>query len=164
MAYRDETLALHAGQSKDAPGHSRGVPVYRTVSYLFDNAEHARNLFALKELGNIYTRLMNPTQDILEQRIAALEGELLPWLWPPAHRQSTTASSISPNRGMRSYLLNISTAEPTRCSQRFFRSSVSPLNWWTSRIHEAIKAAITDKTQGGVCRVDWKPDLGRSKH
>ena len=63
--YRFETLALHAGQVPDAT-LSRGVPVYRTSSYLFKNTEHAANLFALKELGNIYTRLMNPTTDILD--------------------------------------------------------------------------------------------------
>lgn len=72
--YRFETLALHAGQQPDPTTLSRGVPVYRTSSYLFKNTEHAANLFALKELGNIYTRLGNPTQDILEQRVAALEG------------------------------------------------------------------------------------------
>jgi O-acetylhomoserine (thiol)-lyase len=71
--YRFETLALHAGQVPDAT-LSRGVPVYRTSSYLFKNTEHAANLFALKELGNIYTRLMNPTTDVLEQRVTQLEG------------------------------------------------------------------------------------------
>jgi len=71
--YRFETLALHAGQTVDAT-QSRGVPVYRTSSYLFKSTEHAANLFALKELGNIYTRLMNPTTDVLEQRVTQLEG------------------------------------------------------------------------------------------
>ena len=71
--YRFETLALHAGQTIDAT-QSRGVPVYRTSSYLFKSTEHAANLFALKELGNIYTRLMNPTTDVLEQRVTQLEG------------------------------------------------------------------------------------------
>lgn len=71
--YRFETLALHAGQSVDAT-QSRGVPVYRTSSYVFKSTEHAANLFALKELGNIYTRLMNPTHDVLEQRVSELEG------------------------------------------------------------------------------------------
>jgi O-acetylhomoserine (thiol)-lyase len=71
--YHFETLALHAGQSVDAT-QSRGVPVYRTSSYLFKNTQHAANLFALKELGNIYTRLMNPTTDVLEQRVSQLEG------------------------------------------------------------------------------------------
>jgi O-acetylhomoserine (thiol)-lyase len=72
--YRPETLALHAGQTAEETTLSRGVPVHRTTSYLFKNTEHAANLFALKELGNIYTRLMNPTQDVLERRMAALEG------------------------------------------------------------------------------------------
>ena len=69
-----ETLALHAGQDPDPTTLSRAVPVYRTSSYVFKSTEHAANLFGLKELGNIYTRLMNPTQDVLEKRLAALEG------------------------------------------------------------------------------------------
>jgi len=69
-----ETLALHAGQEPDPTTRSRGVPIYRTSSYVFRDTKHAADLFALKELGNIYTRIMNPTQDILERRIAALEG------------------------------------------------------------------------------------------
>jgi O-acetylhomoserine (thiol)-lyase len=72
--YRFETLALHAGQVPDPSTLSRGVPVHRTSSYVFKNTEHAANLFSLKELGNIYTRLMNPTTNVLEQRVAALEG------------------------------------------------------------------------------------------
>ena len=69
-----ETKCLHAGQQPDPATLSRGVPVYRTSSYVFKSTAHAANLFALKELGNIYTRLMNPTHDVLEQRVAALEG------------------------------------------------------------------------------------------
>lgn len=72
--YHFETLALHAGQVPDPTTLSRGVPIYRTSSYVFKNTQHAADLFALKELGNIYTRLMNPTTDVLEQRVAALEG------------------------------------------------------------------------------------------
>jgi O-acetylhomoserine (thiol)-lyase len=72
--YRFETLALHAGQATEPTTLSRGVPVYRTSSYLFKDTEHAANLFALKEPGNIYTRITNPTTDMLEQRITALEG------------------------------------------------------------------------------------------
>ena len=72
--YNLETLCVHAGQEPDPSTTSRGVPVYRTSSYVFKSTEHAANLFGLKELGNIYTRLMNPTHDILEKRIAALEG------------------------------------------------------------------------------------------
>jgi O-acetylhomoserine (thiol)-lyase len=69
-----ETLALHAGQAVDHDTLSRAVPIYRTAAYMFKNTQHAANLFALKELGNIYTRIGNPTQDILEQRMAQLEG------------------------------------------------------------------------------------------
>jgi O-acetylhomoserine (thiol)-lyase len=68
------TLALHAGQVPDPTTGSRAVPIYQTTSYVFKNTEHAANLFALKEFGNIYTRIMNPTTDVFEQRIAALEG------------------------------------------------------------------------------------------
>ena len=69
-----ETLQLHAGQQADPTTNSRATPIYQTSSYVFKNAEHAANLFALKEFGNIYTRIMNPTTDVFEQRIAALEG------------------------------------------------------------------------------------------
>ena len=69
-----ETLALHAGQKPDPTTGARAVPLYQTASYVFKSAEHAANLFALKEFGNIYTRLMNPTTDVFEQRIAAIEG------------------------------------------------------------------------------------------
>jgi O-acetylhomoserine/O-acetylserine sulfhydrylase len=69
-----ETLQLHAGQQPDPTTGSRAVPIHQTTSYVFKNAEHGANLFALKEFGNIYTRIMNPTTDVFEQRIAALEG------------------------------------------------------------------------------------------
>lgn len=69
-----ETLQLHAGQEVDPVTGSRAVPIYQTTSYTFKNAEHGANLFALKEFGNIYTRIMNPTTDVFEKRIAALEG------------------------------------------------------------------------------------------
>ena len=69
-----ETLQLHAGQEVDSVTGSRAVPLYQTTSYVFKNAQHGANLFALKEFGNIYTRLMNPTTDVFEKRIAALEG------------------------------------------------------------------------------------------
>ncbi len=72
--YHLETLALHAGQSPDSDTLSRAVPIYQTTSFLFRDTQHAADLFALKKFGNIYTRLMNPTTDCLEKRIAALEG------------------------------------------------------------------------------------------
>jgi O-acetylhomoserine (thiol)-lyase len=69
-----DTLALHAGQQPDPTTGARAVPIYQTTSYVFKSSEHAANLFALKEFGNIYTRLMNPTTDVFEKRVAALEG------------------------------------------------------------------------------------------
>lgn len=72
--YRFETLQLHAGHKPDSATNSRAVPIYQTSSYNFNDADHAANLFALKEFGNIYTRIMNPTTAVFEERIAALEG------------------------------------------------------------------------------------------
>lgn len=72
--YRPETVALHGGQSPDPTTGSRAVPIHQTTSYQFKSSEHAANLFALKEFGNIYTRLMNPTTDVFERRIAELDG------------------------------------------------------------------------------------------
>lgn len=75
MTYRPETLAVHAGQeSADPATNARAVPIYQTTSYVFNDTEHAANLFSLSEPGNIYTRIMNPTQDVFETRVNALEG------------------------------------------------------------------------------------------
>src|ERR1035437_2169115 len=73
--WRPDTVALHAGQeSPDPATGARAVPIYQTTSYVFKNTDHAANLFALKEFGNIYTRIMNPTNDVFERRMAALQG------------------------------------------------------------------------------------------
>jgi O-acetylhomoserine/O-acetylserine sulfhydrylase len=74
QSHRFETLQLHAGQEVDPTTNSRAVPIFQTTSYTFNNSEHGANLFALKEFGNIYTRIMNPTNDVFEKRMAALEG------------------------------------------------------------------------------------------
>src|SRR5690554_5199438 len=75
MTYRPESLAVQAGQEEADPAtNSRAVPIYQTTSYVFDDTEHAADLFALRKPGNIYTRIMNPTQDVFEQRVNALEG------------------------------------------------------------------------------------------
>ena len=72
--YHFNTTAIHGGQTPDSATNSRAVPIYQTTSYEFNDADHAAKLFALEEFGNIYTRIMNPTTDVFEQRIAALEG------------------------------------------------------------------------------------------
>ena len=69
-----ETIGLHGGQVPDPTTGARAVPIYQTTSYVFKDSDHAANLFSLKELGNIYSRIMNPTNDVLEQRIAQIEG------------------------------------------------------------------------------------------
>jgi O-acetylhomoserine (thiol)-lyase len=75
MSYRADTIAIHAGQeSPDPATGARAVPIYQTTSYVFKSTDHAANLFALREFGNIYTRIMNPTNDVFERRVAALEG------------------------------------------------------------------------------------------
>jgi O-acetylhomoserine (thiol)-lyase len=74
---RFDTLQLHAGQTPDPATNARAVPIYATTSYTFDDAEHGADLFALKEFGNIYTRIMNPTNDVFEKRVAALEGGVM---------------------------------------------------------------------------------------
>ena len=74
ITYQAETLALHAGQKPDPATNARAVPIYQTTSYVFNDADHAARLFGLQEFGNIYTRIMNPTSDVFEQRVAALEG------------------------------------------------------------------------------------------
>src|SRR6516162_10824587 len=68
------TLAVHGGQERDPATNARAVPIYQTTSYVFNDADHAARLFALQEFGNVYTRIMNPTTDVFEKRIAALEG------------------------------------------------------------------------------------------
>ena len=69
-----ETKAIHAGHAPDADTRARAVPIYQTTSYTFEDTAHAADLFGLRKFGNIYTRIMNPTTDVLEQRVAALEG------------------------------------------------------------------------------------------
>lgn len=74
IQYRPETLALHTGQTPDPTTNARAVPIYQTSSYVFNDTDHAARLFGLEEFGNVYTRIMNPTNDVFEQRVAALEG------------------------------------------------------------------------------------------
>ncbi|PTW91434.1 O-acetylhomoserine sulfhydrylase [Microbacteriaceae bacterium MWH-Ta3] len=74
MSWKFETQQIHAGAAPDPTTNARATPIYRTTAYVFNDADHAKNLFALAEFGNIYTRIMNPTQDVVEKRIAALEG------------------------------------------------------------------------------------------
>lgn len=89
--WKFETQQIHAGAGVDPATKARATPIYRTTAYVFDSAEHAKNLFALAEFGNIYTRIMNPTQDVTEQRIAALEGGTAALLLASGQAATTTA-------------------------------------------------------------------------
>ncbi len=90
-----DTLAIHGGHAGDPTTKSRAVPIYQTTSYLFDSTEHAGKLFALEEFGNIYTRIMNPTTDVFEQRVAALEGGVGALARRAGRPRSSTRCSIS---------------------------------------------------------------------
>jgi O-acetylhomoserine/O-acetylserine sulfhydrylase-like pyridoxal-dependent enzyme len=74
MSLRPDTLAIHAGQAPDPATNARAVPIYATTSYVFNDTAHAADLFGLRAFGNIYTRIMNPTTDVFEKRVAELEG------------------------------------------------------------------------------------------
>jgi O-acetylhomoserine (thiol)-lyase len=93
------TLALHAGQVADPATNSRAVPIYQTTSYLFNDSDHAARLFGLKEFGNIYTRLMNPTTDVFEKRVAALEGGVAALATASGQAAETLAITTLANAG-----------------------------------------------------------------
>jgi O-acetylhomoserine (thiol)-lyase len=90
-AWSFETRQIHAGQNPDSATNARALPIYQTTSYTFDSTDHAANLFALKEFGNIYTRIMNPTTDVLEQRVADLEGGIAGLAASSGHGAQTLA-------------------------------------------------------------------------
>ena len=104
-----------AARKPDPTTGSRAVPIYQTTSYQFKDTEHAATLFGLKEFGNIYTRLMNPTNDVFEKRIALLDGGVGAWRSPAVSRPSRWRFSISPRPAMKLFRRTISTAEPTTC-------------------------------------------------
>ncbi len=153
---RPETIALHGGQSPDPTTNARAVPIYQTTSFTFDDTEHAADLFALKQLGNIYTRIMNPTWSVLEQRLAQLEGSGLvetPFaalvlasgqagrhlLGPERRRGQATTSS--PSRRC--------TAARTTCSRTRCRSTASRCGSSTRSTRTISRASST--TRRGSC-------------
>jgi O-acetylhomoserine/O-acetylserine sulfhydrylase len=135
-----ETLQIHAGQNPDPTTHSRAVPVYQTTSYTFNHSEHGANLFALKEFGNIYTRIMNPTNDVLEQRIAALEGGIAALAVSSGHAaQFLTFSTILKNGDN-----FISSPYLYGGSHNQFRVTFKDLGW-EARFAEDIEAGSFEK-------------------
>jgi hypothetical protein len=120
-----ETIAVHGGYSPDPTTKAVAVPIYQTTSYAFDDTQHGADLFDLKVAGNIYTRIMNPTTDVLEKRMAELEGGIAGWRWPRAWRRSPTRSRPSPKPATTSSRSARSTAAPTTCSPTPCRSTAS---------------------------------------
>src|SRR5258706_2221961 len=115
--YGFETLSLHAGQeTADSATNARAVPIYQTSSYVFDSPEHAANLFGLKQFGNIYTRIMNPTQDAFERRMAALEAVWAHLLLHLVSRLKRWRSSILRKWATRSSVRPVSTVVPITSS------------------------------------------------
>jgi len=119
-----ETLCLHGGHTPDSVTNSRAVPVYRTSSFVFNSTEHAANLFALKELGNIYTRLMNPTTDVLEKRVALLEGA--PEMGGLALASGTSAVFYA--------IINLARAGTTSSRRAIFTGAPTPSSTTSSRL------------------------------
>lgn len=153
------TLSLHAGQRPDPTTGSRTVPLYQTTSYVFRNSEHAANLFALKEFGNIYTRLMNPTTDVFEQRVAALEG-------------GTGALATASGQAAISYALLAITRLGDEIvaadnlyggTYQLFNNTFPKLGrkvvFVNSRDPEAFRKAITDKTRAVYVETIGNPKL-----
>lgn len=153
-----DTNALHAGQQPDPTTGSRAVPLYQTTSFLFNSSEHAANLFGLKEFGNIYTRLTNPTTDVLEQRVAALEGGVAALAVASGQAAITLALLTLAKAGDEI----VSTTSLYGGTFNLF-SYVFPRFGITVKLvdanPEAIAAAITDKTRAVYSETIGNPDL-----
>ena len=153
-----ETLALHAGQETDPATNSRAVPIYQTTSYVFNDTEHAANLFGLREFGNIYTRIMNPTTDVLEKRIAALEGGVMGLALASGQAAETLAILNIAEAGDEI----VSTTSLYGGTYNLFKNTLPKLG---VKVHfaepnpEAIAAAITPKTKLVYSETLGNPDL-----
>jgi O-acetylhomoserine (thiol)-lyase len=153
-----ETLALHAGQTPDPTTGSRAVPIYQTTSYQFNSTEHAANLFGLKEFGNIYTRIMNPTTDVLEQRIAQLEGGVAALAFASGQSAETLAILNLARAGDEI----VSTTSLYGGTYNLFHYTLPKMGITVRFVEpnaEAVKAAITDKTKAVYSETIGNPDL-----
>jgi O-acetylhomoserine (thiol)-lyase len=153
-----ETQALHAGQTPDPATGSRAVPIYQTTSYVFNDTDHAANLFGLKELGNIYTRIMNPTTDVLEQRVAALEGGTAAVAF--ASGQSAETLAILNLAGAGDEI--VSTTSLYGGTYNLFHYTLPKIGITVKFVEpnaEAVAAAITDKTKAVYSESVGNPDL-----
>jgi O-acetylhomoserine (thiol)-lyase len=153
-----ETLALHAGQVIDQTTNARAVPIYQTTSYQFNNTEHAARLFALQEFGNIYTRIHNPTQDVLEQRVAALEGGVAAVAFASGQAAETLAILNIASVGDEI----VSTTSLYGGTYNLFHHTLPKMGItvrFVAPTAEAVAAAITDKTKAVYSETIGNPDL-----
>jgi O-acetylhomoserine (thiol)-lyase len=153
-----ETSALHAGQDADPTTGSRTVPIYQTTSYVFNDTDHAANLFGLREFGNIYTRLMNPTTDVLEKRVAALEGGVAAVATASGQSAVTLALLTLAKAGDEI----VSTTSLYGGTYNLFHYTLPRLGIGVKFVEgtpEAIREAITDKTRAIFSETIGNPDL-----
>ncbi len=153
-----ETRALHAGQQPDSATGARAVPIYQTTSYVFEDTDHAADLFGLRALGNIYTRIMNPTTDVLEQRVAALEGGTAAVAF--ASGQSAETLAILNLAGAGDEI--VSTTSLYGGTYNLFHYTLPKLGITVKFVEpnaEAVAGAITDKTKAVYSESVGNPDL-----
>jgi O-acetylhomoserine (thiol)-lyase len=153
-----ETLSLHAGQTADPTTNARAVPIYQTTSYTFNDTDHAMRLFGLKEFGNIYTRLMNPTTDVLEKRIAALEGGVGALAF--ASGQAAETMAILNIAGAGDEI--ISTTSLYGGTYNLFHYTLPKMGITVKFVEpnaDAVAAAITGKTKAVFSETIGNPDL-----
>jgi len=153
-----ETKALHAGQTPDSATNARAVPIYQTTSYVFNSADHAANLFGLKEFGNIYTRIHNPTQDVFEQRIAALEGGVAAVAF--ASGQAAETMAILNLAGTGDEI--VSTTSLYGGTYNLFHYTLPKLGITVKFVDsnaDAVKAAVGPKTKAVYSESIGNPDL-----
>jgi O-acetylhomoserine (thiol)-lyase len=153
-----ETIALHGGQEPDPATNARAVPIYQTTSYVFNDSDHAARLFGLQEFGNIYTRIMNPTQDVLEKRIAQLEGGVGALAFASGQAAETLTILNLANSGDEI----VSTTSLYGGTYNLFHYTLPKLGITVRFVEphaEAVKAAITDKTKAVYSETLGNPDL-----
>ena len=161
---RISTQCLHAGQQDDPTTHARAVPIYATAAYNFTSTEHAANLFGLKEFGNIYSRLMNPTNDVLEKRLAALDGGAAGLaLRLRARRPSPRPSSPSSAPGRTSSPPPACTAGPGRCSRRRSTGWASRCGSSTPTIRRVFANSPTPSTRCVYLESHGQPQERRAR-
>ena len=157
--YKLDTLALHAGQQADPATGACAVPIYQTASYVFKSAEHAANLFALKESGNIYTRLMNPTTDVFEKRVAALEGGTAALAVASGQAAITYALLALTRLGDEIVAANNLYGGTYQLLHYTFPKFGRTVRFVDSRKPEEFKKAITAKTRAIYCETIGNPKL-----